>query len=748
MLHFSSLLGTLLYIGAPLSIYYSLGYIALNRIIKTRLRHYGTFISLPIYLAAGVILLTFVLYPIGLLIFNSLIVYLTVIAILLCALGNTLLSKKRPNAANEESLPDKPSEAHRKKLDDLAAGIVFAVSLLYIAVFMAKAEWPPAGDLINHGLYTSMIIYDQRIPATFYPFRDAAFRYPLGFHINAAFLALCLGIYPGESVFLFGGVLMIILIPLVFTLTYVMTRSRMLAVLSSLLMYLVNTSGNLMQWVFGNLFNGTYPNIYGSVAIFFSIVAVAIYAEVKDRYILLRLFPILMVALLFTYPSFIILPIILFAIVAFHTGIRKLINQCMETRRDIIITIFLAMSFILTCFYVYLHVFLVHVEAGGIRSVWYSPSQEILVNSLFGLSMLVALVFSTFLILFSFIKAKKPSIFQQQSRDLAKLRPILMTYVLIEVTLILSLNSYFYGFAQYFLPSRLELLVMMFSVVVNIYALIKIVDIAMEKLWNSVAMKNFAAAKKNVIRRLMIALGLLGTLVILLPQIPDLYELPEYASSDWLSMFILVLTLVLNVYAIKKILDIILQKLSNSALKKKLPVNKRNMLVGLTIFLFFNANGLLVYSLSMHASLRLTSYAWTPTLSSFSNDYSAFEWIQNNVKNGELILNDFSWSGLWLLSFSIKNVSMTYLLATLNRTHELQDIWLQPENATLVHSLLKKYNVSYILVTSELGFYDYLVNSRYKPKPHLPTEYDLMFYAYDFLEPVFRSGSSAIFRVR
>lgn len=749
MLHFSSFLGTLLYMGATLIIYYSIGYVVLNKMIRTKLRDYGTFVSLPMYLSAGIILLTFILYPIGILIFNSLIVYLVPTAIIAYVLGKKLISARTPTAANEKSLSEKPGKIDRKRLDDVVAGVVFAISLLYVTIFMAIAKWPPPGDLINHGFYTSLIIYDQRIPTTFYPFIDAPFRYPLGFHINSAFLTILLGIYPAESVFLFGGVLMITLTSLVFTLTYLMTRSGILSVLSYLLLYLVYPSGTMDKWLFGYLFNGTYPNIYGFMVVLFSVAAVAIHAKVKDNYILLRLFPILMIALLLTYPSFVFVPFILFIAVAFQTGIRKLIRICVGNQRNTLITLFLAISSVGACLYVFFKVFLAHVERGGLISAWYAASEDYLFNSLFGYSMIMASILSTLLILFSLFKANKLSPSLTESTGFVELRPIVITYVLFDLALLLSLNPYFFSFLQYFLPDRLTVLIFILSVVVNIYALSKIIDIFTEKLRNSFVKKSFTANKMKVVMGLTFNLCFLGTLAVLLLLIPQISDLLEHASSDWLAMFVLILSLVLDVYAIMKVLGIVMEKLSGSALKKRLPVNRRNMLVGLTVFLFFNASGFMIYSLSSHATLQLANgSAWYSNNPSFEDDSRALEWVHGNVKSGELILNDFSWSGLFLLSLSIKNVSMNYLLRGLGRAEDLQNIWLHPDDATLVHSLVKEYNVSYILVTSELGFYDYLGSSRYTPKPYSPTEYVLMFYTYDFLELVFRSGGSAIFRVK
>ena len=86
------------------------------------------------------------------------------------------------------------------------------------------------------------------------------------------------------------------------------------------------------------------------------------------------------------------------------------------------------------------------------------------------------------------------------------------------------------------------------------------------------------------------------------------------------------------------------------------------------------------------------------------------------------------------------------MLKNLNKTKELHNIWLYPENKTFNTYLLEKYNVSWILTTSEWGYADYLGDWKYKAKPYKPSEYIEIFSDYDILELVFRSGNATVFR--
>lgn len=176
---------------------------------------------------------------------------------------------------------------------------------------------------------------------------------------------------------------------------------------------------------------------------------------------------------------------------------------------------------------------------------------------------------------------------------------------------------------------------------------------------------------------------------------------------------------------------------------------RNKILVVAVVLILFNFNGLMVYSVASHASLSLASQYGSFSQVTFKPNFDALEWITQNVGEKELVLNDWSFSGLYLVSLSIKNVSMNPELARLNRTMELQEIWLHPLNMTLVQSLLNKYNVSYVLVTSELNYVNVSGPSWvYEPKPFLPWQYIVIFMGYPFLESIYNTWSEAIFKVK
>jgi len=138
--------------------------------------------------------------------------------------------------------------------------------------------------------------------------------------------------------------------------------------------------------------------------------------------------------------------------------------------------------------------------------------------------------------------------------------------------------------------------------------------------------------------------------------------------------------------------------------------------------------------------------AWT-------HDYEGLLWIHNNIAPHDLILNDYSWAGQWILSFSYKNTTSNFhkAIRKLDRTLKLNEIWKGQMSPSKVYDLLKRYNVTYIFTTSDHGYYTwplmYNERGRYVSKPMNPRSIMKMFDSYPFLECKFRSGSTAIYKV-
>ncbi|MEM1510280.1 MAG: hypothetical protein QW291_09715 [Thermofilaceae archaeon] len=151
-----------------------------------------------------------------------------------------------------------------------------------------------------------------------------------------------------------------------------------------------------------------------------------------------------------------------------------------------------------------------------------------------------------------------------------------------------------------------------------------------------------------------------------------------------------------------------------------------------------------------HISLHLVNYySWYTGLPSFPFDYNISVWVSQNIASDELILNDMSFSGLYIPSFTYKSIIFHYFKHPPSYD-KARFIWLYPHNVTMVKEIIKELNIKWIVVTSEWGYLDlwmYGGSGLYKEKPLKPKQYITIFDSYSFLEKVYEDGNSAVYRV-
>jgi len=163
---------------------------------------------------------------------------------------------------------------------------------------------------------------------------------------------------------------------------------------------------------------------------------------------------------------------------------------------------------------------------------------------------------------------------------------------------------------------------------------------------------------------------------------------------------------------------------------------------------------LLLPSLLSYATFETTQKrGWFTHNSWFPESMAALEWIHNNVSPTDLILNDGSFTSRFATSLSPKNLVYSRLAMksylSRSRAESLLEIWSEPTNIVKVASLLKKWNVSYVLSTSELGVSsDPQISSIfYEAKPFQPETYANLFDTYPFLTVVFSQGWTRVYKV-
>lgn len=139
-------------------------------------------------------------------------------------------------------------------------------------------------------------------------------------------------------------------------------------------------------------------------------------------------------------------------------------------------------------------------------------------------------------------------------------------------------------------------------------------------------------------------------------------------------------------------------------------------------------------------------------LSKYSDDYKVLLWVHENIAPNDLILNDYSYSSTYLLSFSVKNVTSYYYLDTkesIQRAEDSHNFWKKPNDYVLFSELVDKYSIEYVLVTSETGYRDWVGvggDDKYKPKPFRNMT-KTIFDNNPYVELVFEAGSAGVYRV-
>jgi uncharacterized membrane protein len=151
-----------------------------------------------------------------------------------------------------------------------------------------------------------------------------------------------------------------------------------------------------------------------------------------------------------------------------------------------------------------------------------------------------------------------------------------------------------------------------------------------------------------------------------------------------------------------------------------------------------------------HLSFRYANtLAWNVIKSAnFEDDFAALKWLDVNANSTALILNDGSWTSMYILSMSMKNITFFPYNVWVNpeKAKELWQVWQDPTDVVNAFELLRKYNVRYVFFTSEKGYFD-SHEKVYKNKPYSCIEYAIIFNRYFFMKTVFSSGATRIYEV-
>jgi hypothetical protein len=615
------------------------GYLVLGKAFPQE--GYPFFTLLPIYIVFGTAILTVVSVVSGVLFLGT----LPILGISLASLAH-IVSNKRKIALRVDK---------RRAIESFFCLFLYSITFVHFNLAASVMKWPPPGDLIAHGYLVSLILSKGYTPTNLYPIVDYPLYYPSGFHTFVASTAALTGLLPGEALVLAGAVLIWLIPIMLFSMSYVLTRSYLLSLIPFLASFYIHPSGHLGTWVMGFFYNGPYPNMMGYL---FSILT--FYVSTSYETSLLRKFLVILLAeacLFFVYPPLFLTVGLINAfptLVSFKEAIR-------EASKGELLSICSLLAVL-----------------GYVSFRNYGPTEAHYAEILG--------------------KGGSP------------------------------------GPALGYLPAFLDDMVTSAALVSGCVAAMWLIANGRRLIWISTFQ--------------LVSMSLIFISSLFPHPLITVFAPARLGPLTWLFSFVVLVCSVTTVLT------------QSQALTMRLRIGPRNIDIHLrqdfyraailTLLLFMVL--LLMYPSMVRANkLEYAGRAaWYSKTEFFSVDFQTSKWISENVKDGGLILNDPSWSGLFLPSYGFQRVIFHYFPHQAEYNEAMQ-IWLHPKNASLVKTILSKLQIRYVYVPSYPYYLDlwmYGGDSRFKTKPYSPAEYIKIFDSYDFLVKVYQYKDSAVYEVR
>lgn len=616
------------------------------------------FIRLLIYTTLGLFTVTIISYILGFIIINKFVLFSIIVIFILPIIRGT--KKINYNFVYIRKF---------LSLDNVVPFILFIITFTYFIKVIGIFKWPPPGDIFNHGLYTSILIYNQKITTTLGPYAPSVLAIPAisGIHVMSALISMITGIFPGEAVFIMGGVISILIPLILYSLVFLYTRSILFSLMGFFSVFLIGPG--LERWIYGYFYNGPYPNLFGFLAIIFFITYQKIQNdygnETSDSKRKNVVTIIIILGVLFTYPPFVVYPLLYYTLLTIcdkNTRENTIINIKKLAYSYPPLVIIITFLFIVASMIMNRN-FLLQILRGLISylsKAYGRLSYSIYVPLFYKSAIGVAIIVAGFISILFLVK--------QLHYNLG------LFYLIIFVPVMFSLHPALFPYFSLILPNRSLMLCALIS-------------------W-----------------------------VLILILISDIF--PNYENISIRLTF------------------------QNHQYLGRCKVNYKALFSSLCLLIVFVPS--LVTTLQFEPAHR---YSWL-LRHGFTDDYDVLLWASENILSDALIMNDYSYDSRYLLSFSLKNVSSKYHFDTdyeRNRAIEIQYFWENKLDNGMLFKLIEKYNVSYILVTSQKSYHNWVgINGddRYTTKAFKPEEYKIFFNDLPLLELMFEKGESGIYRIK
>lgn len=291
-----------------------LGYLALDWAGPNGFAKLPFFVRLPSYLASGLLTFAVLLFVAGIFEISGYTLIFAAVCSLLIILYRHRYSLKFRHKNSKSDFTRRCLSSH-----NVVPAVLFTTTFLYYVIVIGIFGWPPPGDVFNHGMFTSTFVYNGKVVFTLTPHSSQVQLAPLltvnGLHAISATLSVLTDLLPGEAVFAVGGAIVILIPLLLYSITYYLTRSRLMSLLSFLSTFLIGPG--LERWVVGYFYNGPYPSLFGFLAILVFAICPIASSETRAKHVISKregAFALaVIIGLLSVYPAFVVFPLLYIA---------------------------------------------------------------------------------------------------------------------------------------------------------------------------------------------------------------------------------------------------------------------------------------------------------------------------------------------------------------------------------------------------------------------------------------------------
>ena len=678
-MEFLSITNAFLSIFVQFIIYFPTGYL----ILEKRIKHTPFIIKFPIFVSFGLLVMTIAVSVTS-------IVYIggsTLPAFGIISYGFLIFKLRKTKLSRDKFVT---SLKHLSTIPNISTVIAFAFVISHFCWVMAYLGWPPGVDAISHGLLTSILDHNHRLQRSLAPVAPSEHWFePFGFHVMAAQLPFLFGIFPGEAILILATAIIILILLLIYSLVYFLTKSTMFSVaalLSGFYIYpVVSDMRFLEKWLMGYYYNTPYANLFGYLSLLeFIAFALVIFDENRKDSIYRLVLLLSLVGITITYPPFVFIPIVYLCLIYIirSKGFRGKLSSL------------LSRSFYSKNFQ--------KLQTNSKGQIFYRLSKKSTFIIVGSIMVAIFLIISTVILLVNFkdLQITILTIFQR-----------------------VQTNSYYYS-GVVLRPDLLVNYTGIWTLVTSALAILSLI-------------------KKNRMN-LSIFYLMLSSLVLISTILGK--SVNEYVWFSFPGRLLAFLVIFDWIMLLTYTNDFVIRFSNNNSWARVFTLRNSRLLISIVLIsVFFMPSVLSQITLE-----QAKEYGWVVATPNFRSDYELLAWVSKNVNESDLIMTDYTYTSKSIQSFSLKNVTANPYPSSPLEVERAKDNVIAWDRPSLLRSFLRTYEVKYILLDSELGHRippEIGGDDRYDSRIFNPNQYIQIFSHMPFLKIVKQVGSSTLYKV-